>query len=278
MALAQEDQSKFLMDMKLMFLTGMRLSSSFSRFDNRLSIHHLHFVVEQILREKAKKMQFKGTLQQIGFEKIIERVNKSANIPDYQELISLNTMRNDAQHRGIIASRTNVMIQAGVVERFLNWSYKRYFDVEYSKLRLEDFITNQNVKTEFELARNAIDKGDPRVGAERVFHALGKFKTDLYAFFYDPRADAQKFTFEAKEVSLASIFGDFVLKLTFIDDTSVLTDLFQYNIGYPEKGKPPYFGYSGNAPIPKDIDECRKYYDRALEIVLRYQDRFPSLG
>ena len=44
------------------------------------AIHSSHYVVEQIIRERARDMEFKDALHKIGFEEIAKRVNEKQNI------------------------------------------------------------------------------------------------------------------------------------------------------------------------------------------------------
>jgi len=88
------DIKSFLMDMKSLYQQGVLASKNLTRFQRRLAIHYIHYVVEQILREKAKDIEFKNSLANIGFEEIIKSLNKGKSIPDCTRLLDLNTIRN----------------------------------------------------------------------------------------------------------------------------------------------------------------------------------------
>ena len=140
------ERENFLMDMKRLYKQGVITSKSTHRFQRRLTIHYIHFVVEQILREKARDYHFQGRLSEQGFEKIIKRLNEQMTIPDYERLLILNDMPNSAQHKNTVASKEDVDFQVKIVETFLKWSYKNYFQCDYDSLSLESFITDEKIK------------------------------------------------------------------------------------------------------------------------------------
>jgi hypothetical protein len=52
--LLQEENIPFLLNMKLIYQHGVSHSKNKSKMDLLLAIHNCHYVVEQILRERAK--------------------------------------------------------------------------------------------------------------------------------------------------------------------------------------------------------------------------------
>jgi hypothetical protein len=60
----------FLTNMKLIYQHGVSHSKNKSKLNRLLSLHNSHYVVEQVLRERAKNMSFSGALHQIGFLEI----------------------------------------------------------------------------------------------------------------------------------------------------------------------------------------------------------------
>ena len=66
----------FLMNLKLIMKHGMLHLKNISQLNIMLGIHNSHFAVENVLREKAKDHKFNSALSNIGFEKIIKRLNR----------------------------------------------------------------------------------------------------------------------------------------------------------------------------------------------------------
>jgi len=81
--LPKDEVQHFLTNLKLIFQNGVLHSKNKTRLHRLLAIHNCHYVVEQMLRERAKNMIFKGSaLHKLGFEKIIKKVSKTKTIPD----------------------------------------------------------------------------------------------------------------------------------------------------------------------------------------------------
>jgi hypothetical protein len=139
--MAQDEIKSFLANMKLVYQHGVSHSKNKARLHRFLAIHNCHYVVEQIIRERAKDMTFKGgPLQKIGFEVIIKRVNTKKTIQGYNYLLQLNKTRNDVEHSNMIPDADAVAFYVRIVGDFLKWSYKEYFGVDFESLAFEDRI------------------------------------------------------------------------------------------------------------------------------------------
>jgi hypothetical protein len=264
------DVKSFLMDMKSLYQQGVLASKNFSRFQRRLAIHYIHYVVEQILIERAKDVMFTDRLAKIGFEKIIEKLHKTMNIPDYERLLILNAMRNDAQHRNFVASKEDVDFQVKIVEGFLKWSYKNYFECDYDSLRFEDFITDKEIRDLMIKASEFIASKDLKSASEKMSVALANFKSKLFAFFADPKL----WNVPVGEFRLVNVLADLTLKIFFSHDPDTLKRLNAIPTIYvPQNGQIPVVYNVGYVAF-ETKEETKKEYDAILNIILTYQDRF----
>jgi hypothetical protein len=264
------DVKYFLMDMKSLYQQGVLASKNPSRFQRRLAIHYVHYVVEQILREKARDIEFKNSLANIGFEEIIKKLNKGKTIADRTRLLDLNTMRNNAQHRNIVASKEDVDFQVKIVEGFLKWSYKNYFDCDYDSLRLEETISDKEIRELMMKASEFISSKDFKSASEKMNVALANFKSKLFAFFADPKL----WTILVGEFRLTNVLADLTLRIFFSNDPNTLKRLIAIPTIYvPKNGQVPVV-WNVIYPTFETEEETRKEYDEILNIVLTYQDRF----
>lgn len=264
------DVKSFLMDMKSLYQQGVLASKNSSRFQRRLAIHYIHYVVEQILREKAKDIEFKNSLANIGFEEIIRKLNKGKTIPECNRLLDLNSMRNNAQHRNIVASKEDVDFQIKIVEGFLKWSYKNYFECDYDSLKFENFISDKEIRDLMIRASELITAKDLKSASEKMNVALANFKSKLFAFFAAP----ELWNIPIGGFRLTDVLADLTLKIFFSNDPNTLQRLIAIPTIYvPQKGQIPVV-YNVRYVVFQTEEEARKEYDAILNIILTYQDRF----
>jgi len=228
--------------------------------------------VEQILRQRAKDFSFTGELHKIGFEKIIKRVNKKKNIPYYNDLLELNKIRNPAEHLNIFPDADKVRVYVEIVGKFLKWSYKNYYKVDYESLALEDMIHDVHIKRVMLEAKKHIGKNDLINASNKMYEALGAFKFVSFGFLSDPRI--AKIAFDG--ISLANILADLAFKIIIAQDEPALKKLMairtkftwvkdgQFGVHSVWQGKP-----------FKDKEEAMKDYEDILHIILTYQDKMP---
>src|SRR3989304_4414473 len=104
--MAQDNHTSFLANMKLIYQHGVSHSKNKSKLGRLLAIHHCHYVTEQIIRERGKNISFEGTfndaLHNLNFEEIITRISHRQTIPDFDRLLELNKIRNNAEHFFIV--------------------------------------------------------------------------------------------------------------------------------------------------------------------------------
>lgn len=266
------ERENFLMDMKRLYKQGALTSKSPDRFQRRLAIHYIHFVVEQILREKARDYHFQGRLLEQGFEKIIKKLNREMSIPDYERLATLNEMRNSAQHRNTVASKEDVDFQVKIVESFLKWSYKNYFQCDYDSLSFESFITDEKIRENMVEAHKLIEKKDFKPASEKMNLALALFKTKLFTFFADYRL--RKSVIDG--IPLTDILADLTMKIFLSNDPSTLNKLSKTRTVYiePNPEGQPLVVYNVMFTDFRTEEEANQEYDAILNIILTYQDRF----
>jgi len=272
MKMTQDKPTIFLTNMKLIYQHGVSHSKNNFKIHLLFAIHNCHYVVEQILRQRAKDFSFTGELHKIGFEKIIKRVNKKKNIPYYNDLLELNKIRNPAEHLNIFPDADKVRVYVEIVGKFLKWSYKNYYKVDYESLALEDMIHDVHIKRVMLEAKKHIGKNDLINASNKMYEALGAFKFVSFGFLSDPRI--AKIAFDG--ISLANILADLAFKIIIAQDEPALKKLMairtkftwvkdgQFGVHSVWQGKP-----------FKDKEEAMKDYEDILHIILTYQDKMP---
>jgi hypothetical protein len=264
------DMKSFLTDMKSLYQQGVLASKNLSRFQRRLAIHYIHYVVEQILREKAKDIEFKNSLANIGFEEITRKLSKGKTIPDCTRLLDLNAMRNNAQHRNIVASKEDVDFQVKIVEGFLRWSYKEYFDCDYNSLRFEDAISDKEIRELMIKSSEFITSENFKAASEYMHVALAIFKSKIFVFFADPKL----WNIPVGGYRLTDVLAGLTFRIFFANDLDTLQRFLAIPTVYvPKDGQIQYTWNVGYADFQKE-EEARKEYDAILNIILTYQDRF----
>jgi hypothetical protein len=168
----------------------MSHSKNGSKTQRLFAIHACHYVVEQILKERAKDITFNQPLHKIGFEDIIKALHKKSNIQDYNRLLELNKIRNSAEHSNILPDLDSVKFHAKIVGDFLKWIYKNFFDVDYDSLALENMILDVPIRNRMTDAKVYIENGDLSVASARMYEALGAFKFLSFGFLSDIRVHA----------------------------------------------------------------------------------------
>jgi len=267
----QGEITSFLTNMKLIYQHGVSHSRIKSTVNRLFAIHNCHYAVEQIVRERAKDMAFQGALHKISFEKIIKKVNDKQNIPDYTRLLTLNRIRNDAEHFNIIPDVETVRFYVKIVGDFLKWSYKNYFEVDYESLVLEDMILDAPTKRVMLEAKFLIEKGELKKASEKMYEGLGAFKFMSFGFLSDPRVKGISF----KGIDLSTLLADLAFKIILSQDESALRKLMTIRTYFETKdGK---IGVKSEYPVPlfKSREEAKEHYEDILNIILTYQDRMP---
>jgi hypothetical protein len=276
--MTQDEIKSFLANMKLVYQHGISHSKNKARLHRFLAIHNCHYVVEQIIRERAKDMTFKGgPLQKIGFEVIVRRVNKKKTIQGYNYLLQLNKTRNDAEHSNMIPDSDAVAFYTRIVGDFLRWSYKEYFGVDFESLAFEDRIYDIPIRNRMIQAKSLIEKGDFHGASLKMYEALGAFKFMWFGFLTDIRFENIKATSEP-EYSLAEAFADFAFKIILSEDEATLEEFSKIKTSLMKvDDKITGVGSRYLAPLTfKDKEEANKHHENILNIILTYQDRVPN--
>ncbi len=272
--MAQEESLSFLTNMKLIYQHGVSHSRNDSKMHRLFAIHNCHYVVEQILRERAKDMPFSDALHNIGFAEIIKRVNSKDSIPDFSRLLELNTIRNNAEHLNIIADVDTVRFHAKIVGDFLKWSYRVYHRHDYDSVAMENMIFDVPIRNRMSEAKAFIGKDDLANASKKMYEAIGAFKFLAFGFLSDPRLLGVSFG----GIDLPNILADLAFKIIMTDDESALRKIMEIGTTFEIEG--------GNLktksvyPVPtlKNRDEANQHYEQILNIILTYQDRIlPSV-
>ena len=277
--MSKEELKVFLINMKLVYEHGVSHSKNNSRLHRLLTLHNSHYVVEQVLREKAKDMKFNGALHDIGYKEIIKRVNAKYNIPDFNRLLELNSDRNGAEHFDNIPDKETINLYVRVVGDFLEWSYGAFFGIDYNAIAFEELINDIHIKRVMRESKASIDKGELLEASKKMHEALGALKFIFYMYYSDPRLE--EFKFKVGD-SLAGVIADLAFKIVFADDEATLQKVVQiqtsYNIDKIENGVPVVRTQSVYPIIEfKDKEEASTSYEEILNIILTYQDRIPAL-
>lgn len=278
--LPKDEVQHFLTNLKLIFQNGVLHSKNKTRLHRLLAIHNCHYVVEQMLRERAKNMIFKGSaLHKLGFEEIIKKVSRTKTIPDYNHLLDLNRIRNEAEHMNIIPDVETVGFYVTIVKAFLQWSYEKFFNVDYESLAFEDMIYDNGIKKVMLEAKEFIQEGDLKRASAKIYEGLGAFKFLSFGFLSDPRAQYISFKIPEpfKEVKLSSLLADLGFKIILAQDETALKKLMPIKTmwTWSKNGQLRVRSHYPQPPF-KDKQEAMEHYEDILSIVLTYQDRFPS--
>lgn len=271
--MTQDELKLFLTNMKLIFQHGYSHSRNNSKLHRLLAIHNCHYVVEQVIRERAEDMPFSGALHKIGFEEIIKKIHKKHNIQDYYRLLELNKIRNDAEHLNIIPDVDTVRFYVKIVGDFLKWSYRNYHEIDYESLALEDMILDAPIRRVMLKAKSLIEKNDLQSASARMYEALAAFKFMSFGFLSDARI--KEVTFEG--ISLANLLADLGFKIILAQDESALGKIMPIRtfFAWAKNGK---FGVQSiwqSVPL-KNREEATEHYEDILNIILTYQDRMPA--
>jgi hypothetical protein len=237
------------------------------------AIHDCHYVVEQILREKAKDTSFSGALHDIGFEKIIRAINSKETIPDYGHLVDLNKIRNNAEHSNIIPDIDTVRFHVRISGDFLKWSYSNYFQSDYDSIALENMIHDVGIRACMVKAKQLIETNDLKGASAKLYEALAAFKFLAFGYLSDPRVNGISFG----GIDFPNLLADLALKVIMAEDETALGKMMMIGSSFKvQDGK--IVGVESKYPVPelKSKDEANEHYEDILNIILTYQGRLPS--
>ena len=262
----------FLINLKLIMKHGMQHLKNYSQLNIMLGIHNAHFAVENLLREQAKDHIFDASLSGTGFEAIIKKVNKDTNIPQFEDLLRLNTARNSIQHKFIYPHFDTATELVTVAENFLRWGYKMYFEEDYDSLKLEDMIYDAKIKQVMLDSKTAINEGDFKEAAWKMTEGLAVLKFHWFGYLSDYRLRGINI---ARNVNLPNLLSDLALKIILAEDQYTLNKLLQIrSLWIPQDGDyVPASNYEFHEF--KDKEEALAEYDDILNIILNYQDKVP---
>ena len=270
--LSQDDIKSFLTNLKLIYQHGVSHSKNKSKIHRLFAIHNCHYVVEQIIRERAKDMPFEGALLKIGFKEIIKKVHEKQNIQDYSRLLDLNKIRNDAEHLNIFPDVDTVRFYVKIVGDFLRWGFANYYQVDYESLALENMILDAPIRRAMLEAKLYMEKDDLQGASARMYEALGAFKFMSFGFLSDPRVEGISF----KGIDFPNLLADLAFKIILAGDEPALREIMKIGTEFQKKNGR-VVGVRSRYPTPifKNKEEATKCYEEILSIILTYQDRVP---
>lgn len=266
------DTAFFLINLKMIMKHGMLHLKNKSKLNIMLGIHNSHFAVENLLREKAKDHRFNAPLSKTGFDDIIKKVNKDPNIPNFEDLLRLNTTRNNIQHKNIYPHFDTATELVTIAENFLKWGYKTYFEADYDSLKLEDMIYDAPIKRVMLESKTAINEGDFKLAAWKMTEGLAALKFQWFGYLSDSRLRG---IIVARNVDLPNLLANLAFKIILSEDQHTLNKLLQIrSLWIPQEGS---YVPASNYEFYKfeDKEEALAEYDDILNIILNYQDEVP---
>jgi hypothetical protein len=270
---SSEDIKNFLTNLKLIYEHGVSHSRNKSKMHLLFAIHNCHYAVEQILREKAKDITFSDALHRIGFKEVIEKVHESQNIPDYNYLLSLNKIRNDAEHSNIIPDVDTVRFYVKIAGNFLRWSCQTYFGIDYDSLALENMIHDVPIRNAMLEAKQAVSSNDLPKASAKMYEALAAFKFMWFGYLSDYRVHGISFS----GIDFPNLLADLAFKIILAEDENTLGKLMGIGSRFRvEDGK--IVGVESVYPVPTlgSQEDASIHYEDILNIILTYQDRVPA--
>jgi hypothetical protein len=269
--MTQDELKKFLTNMKLIYEHGVHHSKNKSTMHRLFAIHNCHYVVEQIIRERAKDMHFKGALQEIGFKAVIKKVHDKQNLQDFNHLLELNEIRNGVEHRNIFPDVDTVRFYVKVTGEFLKWSYENYYEIDYESLAFEDMILDAPIRRAMLEAKLYMEKDDLKNASARMYEGLGAFKFMPFGFLSEPRVRSVSF----EGISLSKILADLAFKIILDGDEAALKEILPIQTDYEVKNGKIIVRSYYPTPAFKNKEEAMRRYEEILNIILTYQDKMP---
>ena len=266
----------FLTNMKLIYQHGISHSKGESKLHRLLAIHNCHYVVEQIIREKARDVTFSKALHDIGFEEIIKVVNSKENIPDFNRLLDLNNIRNNAEHHFRFPDADDVRFNVKIVGDFLRWSYKNYFGIDYELLTFEDRIYDVPIRKVMVEAKESIEKGDLAHASNKMYEGLGAFKFMWFGYLSDSRVMGVKFETNSGTVTFTNLLADLAFKIILGEDTPTLKKILSIGTDFMKTEVGVYIKSGYVPPVFENKEKAQEDYDEILNIILTYQDKVPK--
>ena len=105
-----------------------------------------------------------------------------------------------------------------IVEDFLRWSYKQWFEVDYESLAFEDMIYDVPIKNVMILAKESIQKDDLQTASQKMYEALGAFKFMRFNYLSDARLVGEAF----RGLSFTNLIADLGFKIILSEDEATL--------------------------------------------------------
>ncbi|MDS4025499.1 MAG: hypothetical protein RKO25_00685 [Candidatus Contendobacter sp.] len=152
---------------KEFYIHARKLSKSIDSVSKMMAIHNFHIAVEITLKAIILNYEIRTEKQlNIDFESMMSEINNKLEfkIPYRQELRSLNSLRGLIQHQGIEPDPSSLEDFRVLTKKFLEESYLKYFEKDFSSLTRQSLITDENIK-------KLLCKTERFLSAEKVFES-----------------------------------------------------------------------------------------------------------
>lgn len=153
---------------KEFYLHGLQHSESNDTLSRIITIHNFHNAAEIVL--KAIILTFNIKTEQrlnISFIQLINDVDKfsffkdnNISLPYRDEIVTLNKIRNLAQHHAIDPTSTTIDEYKVITRKFLEIVTQEYFKINFNTLNRSDFIDNTTIRELISLAIKNIGNED----------------------------------------------------------------------------------------------------------------------
>jgi len=270
----EKETTYFLMNIKMIMNHGNSHIKNNSRLNIMLGIHNAHYAVETIIRWKARDYIFNDSLSEMGFEKILKRVNEKMTMPPsiFNDLLLLNKARNDIQHKYYYPDHERATDLVQGAEKYLKWGFEKYFEADYDFLKLETMIYDGPIRDLMLQSKNAINT-DLKLASENMYTALADFKSWWFMYLSDHRVRDQVYR---DNLDLPNLLADLAFKIILSEDQNTLKKLLQIGSRWVQTDRGiELFKEVGFLEF-RDEEEALEYYDSILGIILHYQDKVPN--
>jgi hypothetical protein len=211
----------------------------------------------------------------IFVEDIIKAIHKKQNIPDFNRLLELNRIRNDAEHFFILPDVDTVRLYVRVTEDFLRWSSQEYFNIEYDSLTLENRIYDVPIRRVMLEARDSIEKGDLGQASSKMYEGWGAFKFMWFRYLSDPRVMGLAYKTELGSITFTNLLADLAFKIILGEDLPTLRKILSIGTDFVKTEGGVVVSSNYNPPSFESKDKAQADYDEILNIILTYQGRVP---
>lgn len=153
---------------KEFYLHGLQHSESIDSLSKIITIHNFHNAVEIVLKAIILTFNIRSEQQlNINFNQLINAVNnfpdfkdKNRSLPYLNDIVTLNKLRNFAQHQAIDPPGTAIDEYKVITKKFLEIVSQEYFRINFDTLNRSDFIADETIQKLIDIAIKNIGNED----------------------------------------------------------------------------------------------------------------------